>query len=59
MTELNWRRPCSAGNGCVEIAEAGDKVYLRSSRDPKWLYVEFTQAEWEAFLLAETRKDQP
>ena len=40
-----------ANGNCVEVAGlSGGSVGVRSSRDPEGPVLEFTQAEWEAFL---------
>jgi hypothetical protein len=40
-----------ANGNCVEVAELpSGSVGVRSSRDPDGPVLEFTQAEWDAFL---------
>ncbi|MFJ7908479.1 DUF397 domain-containing protein [Kitasatospora sp. NPDC096204] len=36
MTHLNWQKSSFSGEeaNCVEIASAGDRVYIRESDDP-------------------------
>ena len=49
---LRWRKaPASNGYGaCVEVAFAGDWVYVRDSKDPNGPVLRFPKAEWIAFL---------
>lgn len=48
---LWWRRSshCSS-NACVEVAWTGDRVLLRDAKDPGRTPMEFTAAEWAAFV---------
>jgi len=48
---LQWLRSshCST-NACVEVAWTGDRVLLRDSKDPAKAPMEFTAAEWAAFV---------
>lgn len=47
---LIWRRArrCDAGH-CVEIADQGDWVFVRDSKDPA-VVLTFGRQEWAAFL---------
>jgi Domain of unknown function (DUF397) len=46
-----WRKSTySAENGCVEVAELGDRVGIRDSKDRDGPRLLFTAEEWEAFL---------
>ncbi len=48
--ELRWRkaRPCNSGN-CVEVANDGDRVLLRDSKNPQIAPMVFTRDEWAVF----------
>ena len=47
-----WRRSsrCSSG-ACVEVAMAGDTVYIRDSKQEDGPTLQFDASEWEAFRL--------
>lgn len=48
-----WRRStvCGAGPECVEVAaRPGGGAAVRDSKDPDGSVLEFTAAEWAAFL---------
>jgi hypothetical protein len=49
--DLQWRRSsrCSS-DACVEVAWTGDHVLLRDSKDLAKAPMEFTAAEWAAFV---------
>lgn len=50
----NWKKSTRSGGGgdnCVEVAFAGDgTVGVRDSKNPADAVLEFTPAEWAAFL---------
>jgi hypothetical protein len=48
--ELRWRtaRRCSGAN-CVQIAQDGDRVLLRDSKNPQIAPMVFTRDEWAVF----------
>jgi hypothetical protein len=48
--ELRWHqgRPCDSG-ACVEVAEAGEEVLLRSTISPGALLA-LSRSEWHEFL---------
>jgi len=48
-SSLPWRRVCSASS-CVEVATAGNEVYVRNSQAPEGPMVAFSREEWSAFL---------
>jgi Domain of unknown function (DUF397) len=51
--DARWRKSSFSSNGnCVEIADlpSGARA-VRNSRDPDGPALEFTAAEWRAFLL--------
>jgi len=58
MTELNWletttwkKSTMSASNGgCVEVADGGDAIALRDSKNPDGPKLVFTPLEWDCFL---------
>lgn len=46
---MNWRRSSSSESGtCIEVADDGGQVYLRSTQSG--VIVHATRSEWEAFL---------
>ena len=47
----------SGGNGCVEVREDNDTVFVRHSRQPEGPTLEFNRHEWRAFL-AGVRNDE-
>jgi predicted secreted Zn-dependent protease len=49
---LAWRKSSASGSGnCVEVAVDGQTVLLRDSKENETGPVlEFTEAEWKAFL---------
>lgn len=51
--EVRWRRADVEGNNrrSVELAQAGDGVCMRNSRDPDGPQLRFTPAEMQAFIL--------
>ena len=50
-SETVWRKSTfSAENGCVEVAELGNKVGIRDSKDREGPRLIFTEDEWGAFL---------
>lgn len=56
--ELAWRkaRACSTG-ACVEVAKANDTYMMRDSKDPQGPVLQFTPAEWAAFVGGVTAGD--
>ena len=51
MTNLNWRKSTYSNSGqCVEVAQLPDGVAMRDSKNPGGPVLEFTEAEWSAFL---------
>lgn len=50
---LQWRKAVRCGtNACVEVACAGDRVYLRDSKNPEVAPLAFTRQEWSAFTAS-------
>lgn len=51
LSRAHWRTSShSSGNGaCVEVAEIGDIIAVRDSKDPGGPKLAFTAPEWEAF----------
>lgn len=50
---LSWRKSSASAQGnCVEVAVSPDSeiVYVRNTRDRHGGTLNFTRAEWEAFL---------
>jgi len=47
---------CSS-SACVEVARADELVFLRDSKQPDRVPLEFTSAEWAAFLAGARRGD--
>jgi len=49
---ISWRKSsASASGGAVEVAVTSNSVLLRNSRDPVGSILEFSRAEWMAFLV--------
>lgn len=48
---LTWRRSsyCS-DSSCVEVAQSGDDVLIRDSKDPGGPALRFSRREWAAFV---------
>lgn len=38
------------GKECVEVSQVADRVLVRDSKDPQGPALEFTLAEWSAFV---------
>lgn len=48
---LPWLRSSRCGTDtCVEVTRDGDRVLLRDSKNPEITPMEFTLAEWTAFI---------
>lgn len=48
---LHWLRSSRCGSAaCVEVSRDGDHVLLRDSKNPENTPMEFTLAEWRAFI---------
>lgn len=47
---LNFRKSSNSGASCVEVASAGDEVFVRNSRVADGPVHSFTLAEWIAFI---------
>jgi hypothetical protein len=48
-----WRKTSRSGNAtteCVEVADGGDVVGVRDSKDPHGPVLEFDRAQWAAFV---------
>jgi predicted secreted Zn-dependent protease len=46
-----WRRSTASGGGnCAEVSVTSESVLMRNSQRPDGPVLEFTRAEWEAFL---------
>jgi hypothetical protein len=46
-----WRRSTASGGGnCVEVSVTSESVLMRNSQRPGGPVLEFSLAEWEAFL---------
>ncbi|HEV8651718.1 MAG TPA: DUF397 domain-containing protein [Actinomycetes bacterium] len=49
--QLKWRKSTFSGvNGCVEVAFLDGSVAMRDSKDRHSPVIEFTAAEWAAFI---------
>jgi len=47
----DWRRSSKCGsNTCIEVAKVGDRFLVRDSKNPGVAPLEFTKAEWDAFV---------
>jgi Domain of unknown function (DUF397) len=45
-----WLRASCEDGSCVEVASAGDGVAMRDSKNQDGPILQFTRAEWAAFL---------
>jgi hypothetical protein len=51
LSKLVWRKSSfSQVNGCVEVADAGEVVAVRDSKNDRGSILIFSQEEWAAFL---------
>jgi hypothetical protein len=53
IDSLRWRKSSFSGNGganCVDVADDGEKIYVRNSKNPGGATVAFTPSEWRAFI---------
>ena len=54
MTERSWTKSSYSGSeaNCVEVAvsQDGEHVFVRNTRDSNGAMLDFTPAEWDAFL---------
>jgi hypothetical protein len=49
---LVWRKSTASGAaGCVEVARAGDAVFVRDSKNLSDSVLKFSGTEWRAFLV--------
>jgi hypothetical protein len=49
--DLRWLRSSHCGsNACVEVAWTGDRVLVRDTKNPDQTPMEFSAAEWAAFV---------
>jgi Domain of unknown function (DUF397) len=50
-TPVTWRKSSfSQGGDCVEFAYNSTRIFVRDSKDPYGHTLEFTVAEWAAFI---------
>lgn len=48
---LLWRKSTASGSaGCVEVASAGTKIFVRDSKAPLGAFLTFSGEEWQAFV---------
>jgi Domain of unknown function (DUF397) len=51
LATATWHKSShSSHNGCVEVANGGDLIAVRDSKDPSGPMLLFTPLEWRAFL---------
>jgi hypothetical protein len=52
LTGAVWRKSAKSANngGCVEVADLGDHIVLRDSKNPTGPVLVFTAFEWECFV---------
>lgn len=51
---MQWRKSSysSAYNGCVEVAEACERIFVRDSKNPGRAVLAFSPAAWREFLAS-------
>ncbi|GAA0737054.1 DUF397 domain-containing protein [Dactylosporangium roseum] len=50
--ELSWRRSAWCGtNACVEVAEQGDTLLVRDSKEERGEVLSFSKSDWAAFMV--------
>lgn len=53
LAGAQWRKSTRSGpncDNCVEVANLGDRIAVRDSKDPDGPVLVFTPAEWDAFI---------
>jgi hypothetical protein len=46
-----WRKSTLCGSGsCIEVAKVNESYMVRDSKDPEGPVLEFSRAEWDAFV---------
>lgn len=51
-SSLAWRKSGASGSSdCVEVAEIGESILIRDSKDPAGPILTFTHSEWNAFVV--------
>jgi hypothetical protein len=53
VTRAIWRKSSysgGSGGNCVEVAPTGSNIAVRDSQDPDGPGLQFSAAEWRAFL---------
>jgi hypothetical protein len=53
LTGVVWRKASysnTQGGNCVEVADLPDGMAVRDSKDPSGPMLQFTLAEWQAFV---------
>lgn len=49
---LAWKKSTASGGGaCVEVARAGETIFVRDSKAPSGPTLSFSGVEWESFLI--------
>ncbi|MGH3673491.1 MAG: DUF397 domain-containing protein [Pseudonocardiaceae bacterium] len=52
-SSLSWKKSTASGTGgCVEVARAGEKTFIRDSKDPSGPALIFPGSEWKQFLTS-------
>lgn len=51
LTRAQWKKSSYSGNSgnCVEVADLGQAVAIRDSKEPEGAVLVVTYAEWDAF----------
>ncbi|GIM90240.1 DUF397 domain-containing protein [Paractinoplanes toevensis] len=51
LRHLTWRKSRrSSGGACVEVAESGDSIHVRDSKDPAGPVLTFGRDAWRVFV---------
>jgi len=54
LSRAQWKKSSYSGNSgnCVEVAQLGQAVAVRDSKDPEGAVLSFRTAEWGTFISA-------
>jgi hypothetical protein len=60
LSRASWRKSnhSSANGQCIEVADLGQDVAVRDSKDPAGPKLLFTHREWDSFLRSAGQTDR-